>query len=114
MEKNDIFFRGKIKIKDKIRGIFEETLSKGTISIITWLAIAMVSIVFIFAVILVVMNLKPSINGDVPDLIEAIWQSFLRVIDPGAIQNDELWGYRIVSVIVTLFGVRSMSMLQGE
>ena len=103
----------RIKLKNKIQGMLEETLSKGTISIITWLAVTMILTVIIFSVMLVLMNLKPDNETDSLSLIEAIWQNFLRVIDPGGLQNDRLWGYRIVSAVVTLLGVLIFGALVG-
>ena len=100
-------------MKNKIQGIFEETLSKGTVSIITWLAVAMISIVVLFSFIQVFMNLKPNDNVDKLNLFEAMWQNFVHVIDTGALGNDQLWEYRIVSIIVTLFGVLIFGALVG-
>ena len=105
MKKEDKFFSRKIGLKNKIQGIFEETLSKGTVSIITWLAVAMILIVVLFSFVQIVMNLKPNADVDSLNLFEAMWQNFVHVIDTGALGNDQLWGYRIVSIIVTLFVV---------
>ena len=88
MEKEDKFFGKKIALKNKIQGIFEETLSKGTVSIITWLAVAMISIVVLFSFVQVFMNLKPNDNVDKLNLFEAMWQNFVHVIYTGALCND--------------------------
>ena len=113
MKKEDKFFSRKIGLKNKIQGIFEETLSKGTVSIITWLAVAMILIVVLFSFVQIVMNLKPNADVDSLNLFEAMWQNFVHVIDTGALGNDQLWGYRIVSIIVTLFGVLIFGALVG-
>ena len=113
MKKEDKFFSRKIGLKNKIQGIFEETLSKGTVSIITWLAVAMILIVVLFSFIQIVMNLKPNADVDSLNLFEAMWQNFVHVIDTGALGNDQLWGYRIVSIVVTLFGVLIFGALVG-
>jgi len=93
--------------------MLEETLSKGTVSIIAWLAVTMILIVIIFSVMLVLMDLKPNNETDSLSLIEAIWQNFLRVIDPGGLQNAKLWGYRIIAAIVTLLGALIFGALVG-
>ena len=103
----------RIKLKNKIQGMLEETLSRGTISIIAWLAVTMILTVVIFSFVLVLMNLRPDNETGSLSLIEAIWQNFLRVIDPGGLQNDRLWGYRIVSAVVTLLGVLIFGALVG-
>ena len=113
MKKEDKFFSRKIGLKNKIQGIFEETLSKGTVSIITWLAVVMILIVVLFSFVQIVMNLKPNADVDSLNLFEAMWQNFVHVIDTGALGNDQLWGYRIVSIIVTLFGVLIFGALVG-
>ena len=102
-KESDSFNR--IKLKNKIQGMLEDTLSKGTVSIIAWLAVTMILTVVVFSFVLVLMNLRPDNETGSLSLIEAIWQNFLRVIDPGGLQNDRLWGYRIVSAVVTLLGV---------
>ena len=103
----------RIKLKNKIQGMLEETLSRGTVSIIAWLAVTMILTVVIFSFVLVLMNLRPDNETGSLSLIEAIWQNFLRVIDPGGLQNDRLWGYRIVSAVVTLLGVLIFGALVG-
>ena len=92
MKKEDKFFSRKIGLKNKIQGIFEETLSKGTVSIITWLAVVMILIVVLFSFVQIVMNLKPNADVDSLNLFEAMWQNFVHVIDTGALGNDQLWG----------------------
>jgi len=103
----------RIKLKNKIQGMLEETLSRGTVSIIAWLAVIMILTVVIFSFVLVLMNLRSDNETGSLSLIEAIWQNFLRVIDPGGLQNDRLWGYRIVSAVVTLLGVLIFGALVG-
>ena len=103
----------RIKLKNKIQGMLEETLSRGTVSIIAWLAVTMILTVVIFSFVLVLMNLRPDNETGSLSLIEAIWQNFLRVIDPGGLQNDRLWGYRIVSAVITLLGVLIFGALVG-
>ena len=67
----------RIKLKNKIQGMLEETLSRGTVSIIAWLAVTMILTVIIFSVMLVLMNLKPDNETDSLSLIEAIFFFFL-------------------------------------
>ena len=110
-KESDSFNR--IKLKNKIQGMLEDTLSKGTVSIIAWLAVTMILTVVVFSFVLVLMNLRPDNETGSLSLIEAIWQNFLRVIDPGGLQNDRLWGYRIVSAVVTLLGVLIFGALVG-
>lgn len=103
----------RIKLKNKIQGMLEETLSRGTVSIIAWLAVTMILTVVIFSFVLVLMDLRPDNETGSLSLIEAIWQNFLRVIDSGGLHNDRLWGYRIVSAVVTLLGVLIFGALVG-
>jgi len=75
--------------------------------------VAMILIVVLFSFVQIVMNLKPNADVDSLNLFEAMWQNFVHVIDTGALGNDQLWGYRIVSIIVTLFGVLIFGALVG-
>ena len=46
-------------------------------------------------------------------LAERFWQSLLRVIDPGTMASDVRWGPRLLSLLVTIFGIVLFGTLIG-
>ena len=102
-----------VSFHHKLQGYVEEILSKGAIGIIGVLAGIMTFVIVFFAVILVLTNLKSTAEGESLNFLEAMWQNFLRVIDSGTISGDELWGYRIISLIITFVGILIFGALIG-
>lgn len=103
--------QSKITLGRKLWFKFEETLSKGTISIIFWLSIITFLISLFFGIIVVVFNSKPLYGQKDYSLLEAFWQSFLHIIDTGTICTDQTWSSRIIALFSTLLGVFIFSAL---
>lgn len=104
--------RNKFTLKERFSYFFDNTLSAGTIAIIGWLALASVLIVFVSAIIITGLNLKPFEVEDM-SFAEAFWQSFMRTLDPGTVAGDEDWTFRGLSIIVTIGGILILSTLIG-
>ena len=102
----------KFTFKEKFSYFFDNTLSAGTIAIIGWLAAFSLLIVLVSTVIIVALNLKP-IDTDDMSFAEAVWQSFMRTLDPGTVAGDEGWPFRVLSIIVTIGGILILSTLIG-
>jgi hypothetical protein len=88
----------------KLRYNFENTLSKGTVAIIGWLALVSILIVAIAATIIALTGIKPD-DGDQMNFVEAAWQSLMRTLDAGNLAGDLGWPIRIVMLTVTLGGI---------
>ncbi len=101
--------------RDKLRYRFENTLSKGTIAIIGWLALLSTIIVALASLILAAMRV-----GQHPDdhehpfgFFEGAWQAMLRTLDPGVFAGDEGWKLRLLMLLVTIGGIFIVSILIG-
>ncbi len=99
-------------LKDKLRYSFENTLSKGTVAIIGWLALVSLFIVSIAATIIALTGIKPD-DGDQMNFVEAAWQSLMRTLDAGNLAGDLGWPIRAVMLTVTLGGIFIISILIG-
>ncbi len=106
----------------KFRYSFENTLSKGPIAIIGWLAIISALIVFISASVVYFMHLVPSNPEPKPGFWESAWQSLMRTMDSGNVANDgndltvsvsEKWITRGVMLLATIGGIFIISALIG-
>ncbi|HEU4779234.1 MAG TPA: hypothetical protein VFS58_05065, partial [Steroidobacteraceae bacterium] len=101
--------------RDRLRYRFENTLSKGTIAIIGWLALVSTAIVMLAAFILAAMRVgqDPSDHEHPYGFFEGMWQSMLRTLDPGVVAGDNGWQLRLLMMIVTIGGIFIVSILIG-
>jgi hypothetical protein len=98
--------------RDQLRYRFENTLSKGTIAIIGWLALASTAIVVLAALVLAAMSIGT--DDEHPyGFFEGMWQSMLRTLDPGVVAGDSGWQLRMLMLIVTIGGIFIVSILIG-
>ena len=101
--------------RDKLRYWFENTLSKGTIAIIGWLALASGVIVNMAALVLWLMRVgqDPADHEHPYGFFEGVWQSMLRTLDPGVVAGDSGWKLRLLMLLVTIGGIFIVSILIG-
>ncbi len=101
--------------RDKLRYRFENTLSKGTIAIIGWLALLSTAIVILAALVLAAMRIgrDPSDTEHSYGFFEGMWQSMLRTLDPGVVAGDNGWQLRLLMLVVTIGGIFIVSILIG-
>ena len=94
----------KFTLKDRFRYWFDNSLSKGMISIIAWLAAISLLIIIIASVLVWAFQLLPDEmhEGGYP---ESFWQTFLHAIDAGTVAGNEAWPLRLVMVLVTIGGI---------
>lgn len=102
----------KISFSQKLRYAFDNTMSKGAIALIGWLAVLSLLVVIIAAVIITILQVAP--EGEEPmGFIEAVWRSLMRTLDPGTMGGDAGWGFRLIAFMVTLGGIFIISTLIG-
>jgi voltage-gated potassium channel Kch len=108
-------FDREITWRDRLRYRFENTLSKGTIAIIGWLALLSTAIVMLAALILAAMRVgqDPADHEHPYGFFEGMWQSMLRTLDPGVVAGDNGWQLRLLMMIVTIGGIFIVSILIG-
>lgn len=101
--------------RDRLRYRFENTLSKGTVAIIGWLALVSLAIVALSSLILAAMRLgqDPADHEHPYGFFEGMWQSMLRTLDPGVVAGDNGWQLRLLMLIVTIGGIFIVSILIG-
>lgn len=107
----------------KLRYGFENTIAKGPIAIIGWLAVLSGLIVIVAATALYFTRFSPDPNHpEVKTISEGLWQSLMRTMDSGNVANDgdwdgaqgmEKWGVRALMLLVTIGGIFILSTLIG-
>jgi len=98
-----------------LRYRFENTLSRGAIAIIAWLALISTLVVLTTALALVVLGVgqDPSDPGTRYGFIEGAWQGLMHAIDSGNLAGDSGWVLRVLMLIVTIAGIFLVSILIG-
>lgn len=99
--------------KEKLRYRFENTLSKGTISLITWLGIFSILVMLIGGAIISILGVTQDPAEEKLGFWEAFWQSLVRTLDSGTFGGDTGWVFRLIMLFVTLGGVFIVSALIG-
>ncbi|MEQ1512092.1 MAG: hypothetical protein ABL934_05355 [Lysobacteraceae bacterium] len=105
----------RITWRDRLRYRFENTLSRGTVAIIGWLALISVTIVLVAATVAMVLGVRtdPTDPDSRMNFVEGAWYSLMRTLDPGTMGGDQGWLLRILMLIVTVGGIFIVSMLIG-
>lgn len=101
--------------RDHLRYRFENTLSRGAIAIIGWLALCSLAIVVVAAIGLGLFHVTadPTDPASSFGFVEGGWQSLMHAIDAGNLAGDQGWGLRLLMLAVTIGGIFIVSMLIG-
>lgn len=102
----------KVGMKERIKYEFENTLSKGTIAIIGWLALLSILIVIVAGTIITLGQISQNPEEKL-EFFEAAWQSLMHALDAGAVGADQGWTFRFVMLLVTIGGIFILSSLIG-
>lgn len=102
-----------VTLKDRLRYAFDNSLSRGTIALIGWLALISFVIVLLATIILLITGIKPEGSENGLNFFEAFWQSLMRSIDAGTVAGDSGWAFRLLMFIVTIGGIFIVSALIG-
>jgi hypothetical protein len=104
----------KIKLSQKLRYRFDNTMSRGTGALIIWLAILTFLMIIIATSIVSFFRIIPETEeGDNMGIGETLWQTLMRAMDAGTVAGDTGWGFRILMFWVTLGGIFILSTLIG-
>src|SRR5690349_10480480 len=102
----------KVSLNDRFRYAFDNTMSKGTIALIGWLAALSALVVLIIASFVTIVGIAPD-GGDQLSLTEVIWLSLMRTLDAGTMGGDAGWSFRISMLLVTFGGIFVISTMIG-
>lgn len=100
--------RPRHRLIDKLKYEFDNTLSKGVLGQVIWLALITLAVITALALLVLVIGISP--KGE--DLLDLVWTNLNRILDPGYVGTDT-GGFWYVSVlfVITLFGVFVFSVL---
>ncbi len=90
----------------KLRYRFDLGLSRGPSVVIGYLGLLTLAIIVIAALVVTVFRLTGVNGGDEHlGVVEAFWQSLLRVVDAGTFAGDSGWVTRLVGLMITIAGI---------
>jgi voltage-gated potassium channel Kch len=88
-------------------------MSRGTIALIGWLAVVSLIMIIVVSLLVALLGIAPSEDNQSANLIEILWMSLLRTLDPGTMGGDQGWGFRLAMLGITLGGIFIVSTLIG-
>lgn len=99
-------------LSDRLRYRFDNFMSRGTVALIAGLGVISVGIITVAAAVIALFGVTQEGNGHI-GLGEAGWESLMRTLDAGTMGGDTGWGFRLVSLFVTIGGIFVISALIG-
>ena len=101
--------------RDHLRYRFENTLSRGPIAIIAWLALISTIVVVAAAIVISLLRVgqDPSDPASQFGFIEGAWVGMMHAIDAGNLAGDSGWVLRGLMFVVTIAGIFLVSILIG-
>jgi ion channel POLLUX/CASTOR len=99
-------------LRERARYRLDNLLARGTVATLISLGIVAASAVLVSSLLLTIFGVTFSGSQD-GRWLEDLWQSMLRVLDPGTMAADVGWGRRLLALIVTIFGLLVAGTLIG-
>ncbi len=101
--------------RDHLRYRFENTLSRGPIAIIAWLALMSAIVVVAAAIVISLLRVgqDPSDPASQFGFIEGAWMGLMHALDAGNLAGDSGWVLRGLMFVVTIAGIFLVSILIG-
>jgi voltage-gated potassium channel Kch len=98
---------------DRLRYMFDNSMSSGTPALIAWLFAATLLLIMVFAFILTVAGMGPEGSED-RGFFADLFYNLLHALDPGTIGGDEgTWRFKLTMLALTLGGLFIVSALIG-
>lgn len=102
----------RFSVSERLRYAFDNTLARGTIALVFWLAALTLVAICFFTAIIVVTGTHPP-DAEPLSVAEALWASLMRTLDAGAVGGDQGWAFRFIMLLVTVVGIFIFSTLIG-
>jgi ion channel POLLUX/CASTOR len=94
----------RISLKDRLRYRFDNVMSRGTLALLGLVGLAISALVLAGGLVMLLSGFRQD-GEDSRSTVENVWLAAMRALDPGNVGGDTGWGFRIVSLVVTLGGI---------
>jgi voltage-gated potassium channel Kch len=100
--------------RERLRYWFDNTMSKGTPALVTWLAVVLIAMIVLFAALVSFLDPGKADSGHNRGILAILWMTLLRAMDPGTIGGDQE-GVPFLALMfgATLGGILIFSALVG-
>ena len=78
----------KVTLADRLRYRFDNTISKGTIALIGWLALVLLALILASTLFVYLTGIAPAPNAARPGFFQTLWLGLMHTIDPGNVGGD--------------------------
>ncbi|MBE9178391.1 NAD-binding protein [Oculatella sp. LEGE 06141] len=102
----------RLAVADRLRYKFDNFMSRGTIALVSGLALASLAFIVLMGLLVSVAGIAPD-GSDRLNPLEAIWGVLMRTLDAGTMGGDAGWSFRIAMLLVTFGGIFVISTLIG-
>ena len=99
-------------LTERLRYRFDNSLARGPWVLIGWLGLVTLLFLLLMATVVALFGLGIA-DGESAGFFESLWQTMLRVFDPGTFSGDSGWGLRVVMLLVTVAGIFVFTSLIG-
>jgi ion channel POLLUX/CASTOR len=97
---------------DRLRYMFDNSMSSGTPALIAWLTAATLLLIIVFSLILTLTGVHQ--EGDDRNFFEDLFYNLLHALDPGTVGGDTgTWAWLLTMLALTLCGLFIVSALIG-
>jgi voltage-gated potassium channel Kch len=104
----------KVTLADRLRYRFDNTISKGAIALIGWLALVLLALILASTLFVYLTGIAPASNEAGPGFFQTLWLGLMHTIDPGNVGGDTgSWPYLLTMLTVTAGGILIFSTLIG-
>jgi voltage-gated potassium channel Kch len=102
-------------VGDRLHYAFDNSMSKGTVALIGWLAVLSLALILVVALAVWISGIAPAADDGSPrDFLRLAWMSLMRTLDPGTMGGDTgSWPFLFSMLAVTLGGIFVISTLIG-
>ncbi|MEA2735787.1 MAG: hypothetical protein QOE14_2238 [Humisphaera sp.] len=100
-------------LRARLRYAFDNTMAKGTLALIAWLAVLSLGVILLATGVAVALRIRPGNADNDLGAIEVAWMSLMRTLDPGTMGGDAGWAFRVTMLMVTLGGIFIVGTLIG-
>jgi ion channel POLLUX/CASTOR len=102
----------RVAVADRLRYKFDNFMSRGTIALVSGLAVASLAFILLMGLLVSIAGIAPE-GSDRLNPLEAIWGVLMRTLDAGTMGGDAGWAFRIAMLLVTFGGIFVISTLIG-
>jgi voltage-gated potassium channel Kch len=104
----------KVTLADRLRYRFDNTISKGAVALIGWLALILLALILASTLFVYLTGIAPSPSDARPGFFQTLWLGLMHTIDPGNVGGDTgSWPYLLTMLTVTAGGILVFSTLIG-